>query len=1003
MALAGTFLVSACGGGGGSNSTPTNDTAVTPSVAARVNTVINGSTPVPVAFTSSDGKPLSNLSVNIASLPAGWSATAATFTCATVTTGNGCLLNLTFAPTTASTGTLTLGYTYTNNAGVAKTGTVTIPYTSTTNDNVVATPSPAGPVTVIAPSGSQTFSVTFTTDDGNAASNLTLTTPLSSLPAGWSSTVAGLTCASVSTGNGCVLPLTFAPTTSEGGTLTIGFSYASNAGVAKTGSFSIDYTGTIHNHVIGSVSPTPPVTVVVGGSQAVTVNFTIDGGNPATALQITSGLTSLPAGWTQTTNTTPCASVTSTTGCQVQLTYHPTATVTTSGTLALTYSYVDEAGSPQTGSVNVPYASTTNNNATAVAAPASPIATVLNGSQAITVTFTTDDSNPATNLHFTAGLTSLPAGWSTTAPSFTCTTFSSGNGCQLGLTFHPTTITSGAVTLQYAYTDNAAVAKTGSVVLNYSTTTHDNVTGTISPTGQIAVVSGSTNAAITVTFNTDDTNAASLLSINSGLTSLPAGWTVTVGGTTFTCASVPSTGTTCQLGLTYHPTTATPPTSFGLGYTYTDNAGTSGKTGTVTVNYAGTTNNNVNGTASPTATVGTPIVAGTQTSTPVTVTFLTDDANSATSFAVTATGANSLATLPTGWTGPATQTCTTVAATGTGCTLSLTYAPTTATAATSFTLGYSYTSDTSIAKTGSIQVFYSSVAGHIYVADGGAVATTNQVARCAISSSTGVASGCASVFAAANLDPRGVVINGNYAYVSTRAANNVYVCPVNSDGTFGTCAITASGSFLAPQGMAASGSFLYVANTGGTVSLCTISAIDGTLSACAATGTFTTTGQNFQSPAAVVISGGTAYIAEELYDASAAAATADGSIITCTVSGTTGALTACALAATGVGTTGGTLPHNNPDSLVVSGTSLYVGFPGGTGICTMATGNTLTGCTGTGPGNDDHGIAIAPGFAYLSDQVTPELLVCSITSTVISASCTATGSGITAPEGILLY
>ena len=52
----------------------------------------------------------------------------------------------------------------------------------------------------------------FTTDDGNAATQLTLATDLSALPAGWSSSASSFSCAIVSTGNGCQLLLNFAPT-----------------------------------------------------------------------------------------------------------------------------------------------------------------------------------------------------------------------------------------------------------------------------------------------------------------------------------------------------------------------------------------------------------------------------------------------------------------------------------------------------------------------------------------------------------------------------------------------------------------------------------------------------------------------------------------------------------------------------------------------------------------------------------------------------------------------
>jgi hypothetical protein len=48
-----------------------------------------------------------------------------------VTTGSGCQLALSYAPTAMDSGSVTLNYTYTNNSGIAKTGTVAISYTAT--------------------------------------------------------------------------------------------------------------------------------------------------------------------------------------------------------------------------------------------------------------------------------------------------------------------------------------------------------------------------------------------------------------------------------------------------------------------------------------------------------------------------------------------------------------------------------------------------------------------------------------------------------------------------------------------------------------------------------------------------------------------------------------------------------------------------------------------------------------------------------------------------------
>jgi hypothetical protein len=133
-----------------------------------------------------------------------------------------------------------LGYSYKNNAGEAKTGTVNIAYRATTDDNIVAIPG-ANPLAVSA--GSTTgVSVTFTTDDGDAASALSITTALDTLPAGWSAASSSFGCSAVSVGTGCVLSLVYAPAMADSGTLTLQFSYLNDSGLPKTGTVSIAYT-----------------------------------------------------------------------------------------------------------------------------------------------------------------------------------------------------------------------------------------------------------------------------------------------------------------------------------------------------------------------------------------------------------------------------------------------------------------------------------------------------------------------------------------------------------------------------------------------------------------------------------------------------------------------------------------------------------------------------------------------------------------------------------------
>ncbi|HEY4443889.1 MAG TPA: hypothetical protein VGN30_06350, partial [Steroidobacteraceae bacterium] len=84
------------------------------------------------------------------------------------------------------------------------------------------------------------------------------------------------------------------------------------------------------------------------------------------------------------------------------------------------------------------------------------------------VVFTTDDGNLASNLAVTSGLGTLPSGWTSTSSTFTCSAVSTGTGCQLSLTYAPTAVGSGTVSLNYSYNDDSGTAKTGSVSIPYS-------------------------------------------------------------------------------------------------------------------------------------------------------------------------------------------------------------------------------------------------------------------------------------------------------------------------------------------------------------------------------------------------------------------------------------------------------------------------------------------------------------------------------------------------------
>jgi hypothetical protein len=166
---------------------------------------------------------------------------------------------------------------------------------SGTQDTIAATPSEAGTVTVVS-GGSKSFSLSFNSSDTDAISNLSVTSDRLALPAGWSGPYV-FHCATVSSGSGCVLTLTYAPTAAASGTLSIAYSYVNSAGVPRTGTTSIPYASTVHDTVSATAAPTGQITAAVGASQAVGLTFTTDDGQPATSLTLTSSLSELPAGW----------------------------------------------------------------------------------------------------------------------------------------------------------------------------------------------------------------------------------------------------------------------------------------------------------------------------------------------------------------------------------------------------------------------------------------------------------------------------------------------------------------------------------------------------------------------------------------------------------------------------------------------------------------------------------------------------------------------------------
>jgi hypothetical protein len=96
----------------GSGPTGSSDTVIaTASVSGTMSVTVGAKQTLSITFTSSDGSAISGFGIsgNLATLPAGWSGPGA-LSCASVSAGSGCVLNLTYAPSAPGSGTFTINY-----------------------------------------------------------------------------------------------------------------------------------------------------------------------------------------------------------------------------------------------------------------------------------------------------------------------------------------------------------------------------------------------------------------------------------------------------------------------------------------------------------------------------------------------------------------------------------------------------------------------------------------------------------------------------------------------------------------------------------------------------------------------------------------------------------------------------------------------------------------------------------------------------------------------------
>lgn len=310
--------------------------------------------------------------------------------------------------------------------------------------------------------------IVFSAPANMPATNLTMPGP-GVLPEGWTATPTALSCSTVSDKNDCALDLAYAPVVATGPqTLSIAYRYTDSAGALRQDAVSLQYSAVPPNAVTGSATPAGSVTALVNGpATTVTVSFATNDGSSATGLTLGTSLAGLPSGWSAAAPALACDTVDGGTGCSVKLQFAPTTAAT--GTVAINFDYVDSAGKPRSGTVEIPYvASVSSGSVLPLLSQTTASNTAVGFSTSITLTFQTSDGTTATGFSMPV---SLPAAWSASSggSTFACGTVNTGAACQLTLTYTPTAATAPtSLALNYVFTDSEGRPLTGTVTIPYS-------------------------------------------------------------------------------------------------------------------------------------------------------------------------------------------------------------------------------------------------------------------------------------------------------------------------------------------------------------------------------------------------------------------------------------------------------------------------------------------------------------------------------------------------------
>lgn len=245
---------------GSSTQSQTPTIQFTVSGTQELKSVVGGSRDVEVLIKSS--KSISNFTLDnlqdlLAANPA-WSLVE-DFNCQTLDADNPCKLSLEYAPTSLQhSGQLVINYSYDANNSTQKntlqrstlststtTGSTTLSYSATSTNNVNAIITPVPQIQELV-GLTQEVAIAFTPDNQQSASNLQITTGLSTLAANNSGWKGPPTFSCTNFKNSCILNLTYAPTSSsQKGTVNLSYSYTSSDGTTNTANIAIPYSAMI--------------------------------------------------------------------------------------------------------------------------------------------------------------------------------------------------------------------------------------------------------------------------------------------------------------------------------------------------------------------------------------------------------------------------------------------------------------------------------------------------------------------------------------------------------------------------------------------------------------------------------------------------------------------------------------------------------------------------------------------------------------------------------------